>query len=666
MNSDHRKENAPGDESRAEQALTAHRFSQAILDSFAVNIAVLNKYGIITSVNQAWTLFAAENSGPEGDSTKVGNNYLDVARGKVGPYAQLGQAAYLGILAVLDGALPEFSLEYPCHTPTKRRWFLLHVVALLETSTEAAIVSHLDITSLKQAEINRVDSAEQFQEMANHLHQVFWIKDAVETRTLYVSPAFEEIWGRTCLSLYDDPGSIRDMIHPEDRERMCAVMANQVQTGGYDEEYRILRDDGSMRWIWSRDYAVRDDEGRIKRFVGIAEDVTESKRLKAQFIEAQKMEVVGQLAGGVAHDFNNVLAVIMGYSDLILEDLSPENPLHNYAEEIRQAAQRASGLTQQLLIFSRKQTVKTVALDLNEVVESIEKMLRRLVDENVEMTVVYGERTGRIMADSGYVWQVLMNLVLNARDAMPNGGKLVVETSAVKLDEAYVREHPGTRAGNYVMLSVRDTGTGMNEEVKARVFEAFFTTKPKGKGAGLGLVTCQTIVRQSGGHIDVSSEPGKGTTFKIYFPQIDQPAHVKTISLTKSGPLRRGTETLLVVEDEPSVRHLAEGVLKAQGYEVLTAQNGVDALRVAREHKGQPIALVITDVVMPRMGGKVMAEWLKVTYPDLKILFTSGYTEDTIAHEGVLDAGVEFLPKPYTTASLTRKVRDLLDAAPTP
>ena len=353
MTSDYRKENTTGDGSRAEQALAAHRFSQAILDSFAVNIAVLNKYGIITSVNQAWTLFAADNGGPEVRSTEVGVNYLDVAGGTAGPYAHMGKAARLRIQEVLDGLLPEFSLEYPCHTPTKRRWFLLHVVALLETSTEAAIVSHLDITSLKQAEINRVDTAEQFQEMANHLHQVFWIKDTVETRTLYVSPAFEEIWGRTCQSLYDNPGSIRDMIHPEDRERMRAVMANQVQTGGYDEEYRIVRDDGSVRWIWARDYAVRDGAGGFKRFVGIAEDVTERKRLEAQFIEAQKMEVVGHLSGGVAHDFNNVLAVIMGYSDLIAENLGPENPLQKYADEIRHAAQRAAGLTQQLLIFSR-------------------------------------------------------------------------------------------------------------------------------------------------------------------------------------------------------------------------------------------------------------------------------------------------------------------------
>jgi signal transduction histidine kinase len=417
------------------------------------------------------------------------------------------------------------------------------------------------------------------------------------------------------------------------------------------------------------DYLLKDRITRlgpaVRRALQEVEEHGERKRLEAQFIEAQKMEVVGQLAGGVAHDFNNVLAVIMGYSDLIVQDLGPDHPLQKYVEEIRHASKRAAGLTQQLLIFSRKQTVQAVALDLNEVVESMEKMLRRLIDENVEMTVVCGSQIGQIKADSGYVWQVLMNLVVNARDAMPNGGKLAIETSKVTLDDAYAQAHPGTTPGDYVMLSVRDTGVGMSEEVKARMFEAFFTTKPKGKGTGLGLVTCQTIVRQSGGHIDVSSEVGQGTTFKIYFPRIDEPAHMATKPLAQIGPVRRGTETLLLVEDEPAVRHLAEGVLKGHGYTVLTAPNGQDALRVAREHRGPPIALVVTDVIMPRMGGKVMAEWLKTTYPDLKVLFTSGYTEDAIAHHGVLDEGVEFLPKPYSPASLARKVRELLDAQQT-
>jgi two-component system cell cycle sensor histidine kinase/response regulator CckA len=416
------------------------------------------------------------------------------------------------------------------------------------------------------------------------------------------------------------------------------------------------------------DYLLKDRIGRlgsaVRRVLEQAEQRVERKRLEAQFIEAQKMEVVGHLAGGVAHDFNNVLAVIMGYGDLIAQDLGPAHPLQKYAEEIRHAAKRGAGLTQQLLIFSRKkQTVQPMVLDLNEVVEGMANMLRRLVDENVEMIVNCGKLIGGIRADSGYVWQVLLNLVVNARDAMPQGGKLIIETSPVTLDEAYVRAHPAARAGEYAMICVSDTGSGMSNEVKAHLFEAFFTTKPAGKGTGLGLVTCQTIVRQCGGHIEVVSELERGTTFKVYFPQIDQPVSVAIhAARPKTGPLRSGIETLLVVEDDPAVRHLAQGVLQSKGYNVLTAPNGHDALRVAREHKHAPLRLVITDIVMPRMGGTAMAERLKTIYPHLKILFTSGYTEDAIAENSALGSGVEFLPKPYSPATLLKKVRELLDS----
>ena len=412
------------------------------------------------------------------------------------------------------------------------------------------------------------------------------------------------------------------------------------------------------------DYVLKEHLSRlapaVRRAMQEVEERDERRRLEAQIIEAQKMEVIGLLASGVAHDFNNILAVIIGYSDLMASDLGPDSPLQKYTEEIRHASERAAGLTRQLLVFCRKQTVVPAVLDLNVVVKDLEKMLRRLIDENIEMKIISGKQIGRVKADSGYVGQVLMNLVVNARDAMPNGGKLTIATNNVKLDKNYARTHTGVIPGDYVMLSVSDTGTGMTEEVKALLFDAFFTTKPTGKGTGLGLATCKTIVNQSGGHIDVYSEVGKGATFKIYFPRIAQPPDIVARSI-QNGPLPRGTETLMVVEDEPSVRHLACGVLRNQGYEMLSASNGQDALHVAREHKGSPIRLVVTDVIMPLMGGKVMAEWLKITYPDLKILFTSGYTDDAISHHGVLEAGVEFLPKPYTPATLVRKVRELLD-----
>ena len=482
----------------------------------------------------------------------------------------------------------------------------------------------------------------------------------LDGRPFLTNPALQNMLGYSGDELGRMP--FTEFTHPED----CAAdqeLYQQMFRGerkDYQIEKRYLRKDGGVILARLLVSVAHGTTGNADFAIAMVEDITERRQLEAQFIEAQKMEVVGQLASGIAHDFNNILAVIMGYSDLIASELGPDSPLQKYAEEIRHASERAAGLTRQLLVFSRKQTVQPVVLDLNDEVQDMDKMLRRLIDENIEMTIVPGKETGRIKADSGYVGQVLMNLVVNARDAMPNGGKLMIAINNVTLDENYAHTHTGAKAGDYVMLSVSDTGTGMTDEVKAHLFEAFFTTKPKGKGTGLGLATCQTIVQQSGGHIGVCSEMGKGTTFQIYFPRVEQPVDVAA-RLVQTGPLPRGTETLLVVEDEPSVRHLACGVLEAQGYKVLWAANGQEALHVARDHKGSPIRLVVTDVIMPLMGGKVMAEWLKATYPDLKILFTSGYMDEAIAQHGVLEPGVAFLSKPYTPATLARKVREMLD-----
>ena len=482
-------------------------------------------------------------------------------------------------------------------------------------------------------------------------------------RTVLANPAFQKMLGYTGEELSEM--HFRDFTHPDD----CAgdtLLYGQLMQGerqNYQLVKRYIRKDGQEVWVRLSVSLAREMEGRTHFAIKMVEDITKQRHLEAQFIEAQKMEVIGQLSAGVAHDFNNILAVIMGYSDLMLEQHSLDRDSKGKLETIRTAAERAAGLTRQLLIFSRKQAVQPVVLDVNAVVKDMDKMLRRVIDENIEMTVVSGAQTGHIRADSGYVGQVLMNLVVNARDAMPNGGKLSVATSNVTLDEISARAHPGAVPGDYVMLSVSDTGSGMTAEVKARLFEAFFTTKPKGRGTGLGLATCQTIVQQTGGYISVHTELGKGTTFQVYFPRVELPLDA-AVAPIKIGPLPRGTETVMVVEDEPSVRQLACQVLRAQGYQTLSATNGQDGLQIARLHKGAPIRLVVTDVIMPLMGGKAMAEWLKTSFPDLQILFTSGYTDDANAHHGVLELGVEFLPKPYTPATLARKVREMLDAAP--
>ncbi len=451
---------------------------------------------------------------------------------------------------------------------------------------------------------------------------------------------------------------------PADRHPEEARILEQIRRGETLKTFETWRQtkDGRLIEVSITASPIKDAAGNVIGASKIARDITDRRKLEAQFIEAQKMEVVGRLAGGVAHDFNNILAVIMGYSDLMIPKLSLENEIKEYVETIRSSAERAAGMTRQLLIFSRSEQVQLVVLDINEVIKELNKMLRRLIDENIELIILPGSDIGRIKADSGYVGQVLMNLVINARDAMPHGGKLTISTTNATLDAAAARALPGANPGDYVVLSVNDTGTGMTDEVKARIFEAFFTTKPKGKGTGLGLATCQTIMQQSGGHIAVQSEVGKGTTFKIYFPRIDQA--VDAAARAKTGPIPRGTETIMVVEDEPTLRLLAKSVLEIQGYHVLTANNGQEALHIVRDHKGSPIRLVLTDIVMPLMSGKVMAEWLKSANPNLKILFTSGYTDDAITRQGLLSEGVDFLPKPYTLVILACKVREMLDAPP--
>jgi len=483
---------------------------------------------------------------------------------------------------------------------------------------------------------------------------------AADGRAVLTNAALQKMLGYTRDELNGLP--FEALMHPDDRAKGVERYKELIQgaRASYQMEKRYLRKDGEVVWTRVSVSEVPKRGGNAGFAIKMIEDITEHRRLQAQFIEAQKMEVVGQLACGVAHDFNNILAVIIGYSDLTIQKLGLKRLLKSHLVRIRSAADRAVGLTRQLLIFGSKQAVQPVVLDLNEVVKEMDKMLRRLIDENIEMTIVPGENLGRVKADSGYVGQVLMNLVVNARDAMPNGGKLIIATDNVTLDKDFARARSGAIPGEYVMFSVSDTGTGMTDEVKARMFDAFFTTKPKGKGTGLGLATCQTIVQQSAGYIEVESEIGKGTTFRIYFPRVRQALDIRT-QLVLKGPLPRGAETLLVVEDDPSLRQLARSVLEGRGYTVLSASNGQDALHAARDHKGPPIQLVITDVIMPLMGGKVMAEWLKTVTPSLKVLFTSGYTDDAVTQTGTLQPGVEFLPKPYTPATLARKVRKMLD-----
>jgi PAS domain S-box-containing protein len=396
------------------------------------------------------------------------------------------------------------------------------------------------------------------------------------------------------------------------------------------------------------------------------EDITERKRtevemaaLQEQLRQSQKMEAIGRLAGGIAHDFNNLLTVIRGYSQLLLVEHKEGTSLEGSIEQIKQAADRAADLTRQLLAFSRRQLMEMRVLDLNTVLRNLDKMLRRVLGEDVKLVTLLVEDLGRVKTDPGQMEQVVMNLAVNARDAMPSGGRLTIETANVELDEAYARAHISVPPGRYVMLSVSDTGVGMTQEVKERAFEPFFTTKEKGKGTGLGLSTVYGIVKQSGGNIWVYSEPGKGTTFKIYLQRVDEPLEELREKMV-GEELPRGKETVLVVEDEEKVRKLIVEILGRQGYRVLEASHGDEALVIHEKHDG-PIHLILVDVVMPGMSGSELAKHLASLRPETKILYMSGYTDNAIVHHGVLARGVNYIQKPFTMDGLTRKVRKVLD-----
>ena len=392
----------------------------------------------------------------------------------------------------------------------------------------------------------------------------------------------------------------------------------------------------------------------------IVRDITERKRLEEQFFQAQKMESVGRLAGGVAHDFNNLLSVIGGNAEIALENMHKDTIAYGELKEIKIAADRAANLTRQLLTFSRRQIIKPQIINLNTILVEMNKMHKRLIGEDIELILIPGEKLWHVKVDMGQIEQLISNLVVNARDAMPQGGKLIIETQNVQLDPGFVKNEEKFVSGKFVMISVSDTGIGMDEELKSHIFEPFFTTKEKGRGTGLGLATCYGIIKQNNGHIWVYSEPGNGTTFKIYFPKTKG----VTILLPEEKKLSEspgGTETILVVEDEPSLRNMIEKLLTGKGYTILKAENGEDALQIAQQYKNRKIDLLLTDVIMPRMGGRELSESLLQSIEGLKVIFVSGYTDDAIVRNSILKEGVNFLHKPFSPGTLVEKVREVLD-----
>lgn len=531
----------------------------------------------------------------------------------------------------------------------------------------AGVVScGIDVTERKRAE----EALAQERTLLNYLMTTIpdniYFKDR-QSRFIRVNEALAQRFGLS------DPGEAigktdADFFREEHARQAYAdeqrVMTNGQPLLGLEE--RETWPDGHITWASTSKVPIRDAGGQVVGLVGVSRDITERKTLEARFRQTQKMEAVGRLAGGVAHDFNNQLGVVIGCCEAVMKRLDEKNPLRAKQAEILKAAHRAADLVQQLLAFSRRQVLQPEALDLNDVVAASQTMLRGLIGENVELTTLLEPELGNVWADPRQVSQIIMNLGVNARDAMPAGGRLLIETSNVELDEAYVTRHPGARPGRYVMLALSDTGSGMNREVQAHLFEPFFTTKAPGKGTGLGLATVYGIVKQSDGYVSAYSELGVGSTFKIYLPRINAPAPATSVHGEEQiAPPAGGTETVLLVEDEPSLRNAVRDSLEDNGYVVLAAGDGAAALQVADEHAG-PIHLMVTDVIMPGMTGREAAGELLRFRPEMKVLYVSGYTQEAIVRHGDFGPGTVFLSKPFTSEALLRKCRELLDESGNP
>jgi PAS domain S-box-containing protein len=511
----------------------------------------------------------------------------------------------------------------------------------------------------EQAEVLRL-SEEKFRQLAESVKEVLWIVSADRSKVLYISPSYEKVWGRSCQSLYDEPLSFTGAIHPEDRAGAIAEITAFERGEQYDLEFRIVRPDGEIRWVHARGKAVRDQKGVIYRLVGIAEDFTARKKAEQQLRQAQKMECIGQLAGGVAHDFNNILTVIGANLELVLmseENLLPESK--DCLAEIAYAANRAVTLNRQLLTFSRSRAMQTQVLDLNELTVSFAKMLRRIVGENIRVQTDLAPKIPPIDADPGMLEQVLMNLSINARDAMPNGGQLSIATRVVAIDQARAETDPRTRAGEFVCLAVEDTGVGIPAENMPRIFEAFFTTKGDGKGTGLGLATVFGIVEQHKGWVDASSEVGVGTAFRIYFPAGSRDPSAPLAPVGQA--VRGGSEKILLVEDEGAVRNVILRTLENFGYAVVEADSPVSARRLWSDHNGH-FDLLLTDMVMPGgLTGLDLIGLLRAEKPELKVVLTSGYSAELVRGDMDATERIAFLRKPFSTQELGQSVRKCLD-----
>jgi PAS domain S-box-containing protein len=516
-----------------------------------------------------------------------------------------------------------------------------------------------DISDRRKAELARISAEFRYQTLVEQVAAISYVAElGIEGKWLYVSPQVENIFGYSAAEWLVESETWIRHIPPEDHAVIVDAEEACRRGAPFQAEYRVIRKDGKTVWVSDTGVVIKDKDSQPV-MEGIIVDITERKQHENQSQQSRRMEAVGRLAGGIAHDFNNLLTIIKGYAELALNRTGLPAGVVADVTQISGAAERAAALVRQLLAFSRRQVLQPKAIDVNSIVVGLDKLLRRLIDENIEMRTICGENLGTVKADPAQIEQVVMNLVVNARDAMPRGGTLTVETTTVDLDAGYADEHVTVKPGKYVMLAVSDTGVGIDSVAQAHIFEPFYTTKGAGRGTGLGLSTVYGIVKQSGGYIWVYSEVNHGTTFKLYLPCVEESVSRES-GATKDGEVPHGTETILLVEDEDAVRELAKTVLESRGYAVVEAMSAEEAEKLANG-RDKKIDLLLTDVVMPAMSGRELARRISAQRPQTRVLFMSGYTDNVIAQGSVLEAGVSFLQKPFSPRALAAKVREVLD-----
>jgi PAS domain S-box-containing protein len=644
---------------RAEQALQEREaLLQAILRSIPSRIAVLNGKGEIVSSNHAWRRYAAATLVTGTSDDQVGQNYLAVLASSP-DISEVPPIDANAVRDVLEGRRNFFEQEYLVAGPSGSSAWYQMTVSPMDSHDGGCIVCHHEITTLRLAE-------EQVRILGSRYRHFFEddisanVMTTTDGKIVDCNPAFLSMYEIDGLDtakatdfndLFADAADWYEIVRQLEKRQRLHHHRLQVRTAK-DKELSVIGN-------FSGSYDANETLTEIRGFLI---DETALRELEGQFLQAQKMEAIGQLAGGIAHDFNNLLSAILGYADLSISTLGEDHPVSEDLVIIRKAGERAAALTRQLLAFSRRQVLQPVVLDVNVAIQELEKMLRRLIGENIDFVTVLAEKLGKVKVDPGQLEQVVINLAVNARDAMPDGGRFTIETTDVDLGLHYARENLNVLPGPYVAISISDSGCGMDEATKARIFEPFFTTKPEGKGTGLGLSTVYGIVKQSGGNVTVYSELGKGTTFKVYLPRIDEDALRSSKSSALPTPVR-GDETILLVEDDEGVRTLTKRILLEQGYTVLESRTGDGGIRIAEQYP-HAIHLLLTDIVVPGVSGTQVAESIRQLRPEIRVVYMSGYTGTAALFQGPVGRDASFIQKPFTPESLCRLVRRALDTPP--